>query len=120
MQKVCLKLGKSYSQYITICNGVRQGEILFPELFSLYVNHLTEKLISCHVGCHFNGICINHVMYADDTCLVAPTASAMQHLLMYVMIMVWNLMFYLIPLNQSAGYLNLILTISIFKLFYWF
>ena len=26
-------------------------------------------------------MCINHVMYADDICLLAPSASAMQSLL---------------------------------------
>ena len=29
----------------------------------------------------FNDMCINHVLYADDICLLAPTASAMQTLL---------------------------------------
>ena len=38
-------------------------------------------MISCHVGCHFNGKCINHVIYADDICLLSPTDSAMQYLL---------------------------------------
>ena len=56
---------------------MRQGGILSLRLFSLYVNHLTETLIPCHAGCHFNGICINHVIYADDICLLAPTATAM-------------------------------------------
>ena len=32
-------------------------------------------------GCYFNDMCINHVLYADDICLLAPTASAMQALL---------------------------------------
>ena len=51
--------------------------ILSPMLFSLYVNHLTEKLISYHAGCHFNGISINHVIHADGLCLLALPASAM-------------------------------------------
>ena len=47
MLKVCIKWGKSCKQYFTIYNGVRQGGILSPMLFSLYVNHPTEKLIYC-------------------------------------------------------------------------
>ena len=69
------------SQYFTICNGVRQGGILSPRLFALYVNQLTNKLIVCKAGCYFNDMCINHVLYADDKCLLAPSASAMQSLL---------------------------------------
>ena len=38
---------------------------------------LTDKLIACNSGCYINDKCINHVMYADDICLMAPTADAM-------------------------------------------
>ena len=81
MQNVCIKWGNSYSHYFTICNGVRQGGILSPRLFALYVNQLTDGLLSCNAGCYINDMCINHVMYADDICLLAPSASAMQSLL---------------------------------------
>ena len=81
MQNVCIKLGNSYSHYFTICNGVRQGGILSPRLFVLYVNQLTDGLLSCNAGCYINDMCINHVMYADDICLLAPSASAMQSVL---------------------------------------
>ena len=80
-QQVCIKWGNSCSTYFTICNGVRQGGILSPRLFALYVNQLTNQLIACKDGCYFNDMCINHVLYADDICLLAPTASAMQTLL---------------------------------------
>ena len=80
-QQLCIKWGKSCSTYFTICNGVRQGGILSPRLFALYVNQLTNQLIVCKEGCYFNDMCINHVLYADDICLLAPTASAMQTLL---------------------------------------
>ena len=81
MQNVCIKWGNSYSHYFTICNGVRQGGILSPRLFALYVNQLTDRLLSCNAGCYINDMCINHVMYANDICLLAPSASAMQSLL---------------------------------------
>ena len=81
MQNVCIKWGNSYSHYFTICNGVRQGGILSPRLFALYVNQLTDKLLSCNAGCYINDMCINHVMHADDICLLAHGASAMQSLL---------------------------------------
>ena len=64
-----------------IIYGVRQGGILSPRLFALYVNQLTDGLLSCNAGCYINDMCINHVMYADDICLLAPSASAMQSLL---------------------------------------
>ena len=42
---------------------------------------MTDRLLSCNAGCYINDMCINHVMYADDICLLAPSASAMQSLL---------------------------------------
>ena len=57
------------------------SEILSPRLYTLYVNQLTDKLIACNAGCYFNSMCINHVTYADDICLLASTASAMSSLL---------------------------------------
>ena len=65
----------------TICSGVRQGRILSLRLFALYVNQLTNRLIACKAGCYFIDMYINHVLYADDICLLAPSASAMQSLL---------------------------------------
>ena len=65
----------------TICSGVRQGRILSPRLFALYVNQLTNRFIACKAGCYFIDMYINHVLFADDICLLAPSASAMQSLL---------------------------------------
>ena len=60
MQQVGIKWGTSYSNYFTICNGVRQGGILSLKLFTFHMNQLTNKLIVCNACCYFNSMCINH------------------------------------------------------------
>ena len=67
--------------FFTISNGVQQGGILFPKIFALYMYMYMS-------GCYINDKCINHIMYADDICLMAddiclmaPTGTAMQNLL---------------------------------------
>ena len=35
----------------------------------------------CKSGCYVNEQCINHVMYADDICLLAPSAIGLQWML---------------------------------------
>ena len=45
------------------------------------MNSLTNKVIDCKAGCYIDMQCINHVLYADDICLMAPTATAMQYML---------------------------------------
>ena len=41
------------------------------------MNSLTSKLIDCKAACYIDMQCINHVLYANDICLIAPTATAM-------------------------------------------
>ena len=71
-QRMCVRWGGVYSSSFTVTNGVRQGGILSPYLFNVYVDDLSVKLDSCHVGCYFSGGCINHIMYADDLVIMSP------------------------------------------------
>ena len=62
-------------------NGARQGGILSPYLFNLYINELYYKLSSCNVGCSFNGEMINNIAYADDMSLLSPSPKGLQKLI---------------------------------------
>ena len=66
--------------FFTISNGVRQGG-LSSTLFAVYMDDLSSLLNASRIGCHISDICINHVFYADDLCLMAPCAIARQELL---------------------------------------
>ena len=65
------------SDNFCISNGVRQGGILSPKLFSVYVDDLSDKLINQTGGCHIDNLCMNHVMYADDISLMAPNPASL-------------------------------------------
>ena len=66
----------------TSSHGVRQWGILSPVLFSIYMDDLSGLFLS-HSGirCHIHDLCINYVFYADDICLMAPCAIALQELI---------------------------------------
>jgi len=80
-QTFYVRWGNTLSAGFNVKNGVRQGGILSPYLFNVYVNDLSNELISEKVGCYINGNCMNHLFYADDTILLAPTVHGLQRLI---------------------------------------
>ena len=80
-QNLCTNWGTQTSSVFTISNGVHQGGILSPVLFSIYMDDLSVLLSQNGIGCHIEGLCINHVFYADNFCLMAPCTIALQELI---------------------------------------
>ena len=80
-QTFCVRWGNIYSPFFTVSNGVRQGGIMSPVLFNIYMDDLSNSLNNSKLGCSMNGVLINHLMYADDTCIIAPSPSALYKLL---------------------------------------
>lgn len=65
-----------------IRNGVRQGGILSPAFFNVYVNAFSTELRKLpNVGCFLNTVCINHLIYADDLCLISPSLAGLRKLI---------------------------------------
>ena len=80
-QQFYVRWGNTLSSSFHTINGVRQGGIISPSFFNVYMDHLSHALNLSGTGCHFNGSIANHLMYADDCCLIAPSPAALQHLL---------------------------------------
>ena len=64
-----------------VSNGVRQGGILSPYLFCVYMDDLSNKLNDIKVGCTIAATLINHLMYAEDVVLLSPSAMGLSILL---------------------------------------
>ena len=80
-QELRILWGNTRSSFFTISNGVRLGGILSPKLFSVDMDDLSKLLINSGIGCFIGNVCFNYVFYADDLCLMAPCAIALQELL---------------------------------------
>jgi Reverse transcriptase (RNA-dependent DNA polymerase) len=69
------------SDYCIAVNGVKQGGVIIPVLFCVYIDDLLVKLspsgIGCFIGLNFAGT----LTCANDIVLVAPTPTAMRKML---------------------------------------
>ena len=64
-----------------VSNGVRQGGILSPLFFNLYMDRLSVTLSKTKVGCALGKLMVNHLAYADDLVILSPSAKGLQKLL---------------------------------------
>ena len=80
-QYAWVKWGNTRSSMFTIVNGTRQGSILSPALFALYVDELLVELRKLGVGCKVAGVYMGAVGFCDDILLLAPTRDGMQLML---------------------------------------
>ena len=80
-QKLQVKWNNHKSEKFSVTNGVRQGGVLSPLLFSVYMDELLAKLkdngTGCHIGQHFVGA----LGYADDLILLCPSAEGLREMI---------------------------------------
>ena len=67
-----VRWGSVTSDPFLVTNGVRQGGILSPFLFNMYMNDLSLILNASGTGCRIGDSLINHLMYADDLIIFSP------------------------------------------------
>ena len=68
------------SDYFSVRNGVKQGGVISPILFCVYVDVLLKLLSDAKVGCYIGHVFVGALVYADDIVLLALT-RAMRKLL---------------------------------------
>ena len=79
-QNACVRWGIACSEMFTVRNGVRQGGILSPLFFNVYMDGLSDILCRTECGCTMGGRMINQLMYADDLLILSPSAKGLQRL----------------------------------------
>ena len=72
-----IRWNNSVSDYFTISNGVKQGGVLSPVLFSIHLYQFIAQLRYLGMGFHMNGLFTGVFIYADDITLLAPSRASM-------------------------------------------
>ena len=70
---IVVRWGNNLSEEFNSSNGVRQGSLLSPVLFSLYMDDLSIMLRTEKIGCCVGNDIVNHLFYADDLVLISPS-----------------------------------------------
>ena len=69
------------SETYAITSGVKQGGILSPFLFTVFMNDLLIIIRKKGLGCHVKSMFLGAIMFADDLALITPSRYAMQELI---------------------------------------
>ena len=77
-QTLQIRWGAQNSSKFSVSNGVKQGGVLSPILFTVYINELLLKLEEEGIGCRVGNYYAGCLAYADDLTLLAPSKKGLQ------------------------------------------
>ena len=80
-QRLRVKWGDNPSQSFLSLNGVKQGGVLSPILFCIYMDELLSRLSLAGVGCYVGTRFYGALCYADDLTLLCPSRRSMNIML---------------------------------------
>lgn len=80
LQSIQVRWNGAVSGRFSVSNGVKQGGILSPVLFSIYTDILLNELSNCGSGCYMGNVFCGALAYADDIVLLAPNRSALERM----------------------------------------
>ena len=83
-QHIKVKWNNVYSKTVDIDNGVRQGGVISPLLFNVYIDNLFKKLKASELGCYINDTYVGALGYADDLALLAPSFTALKRMVIII------------------------------------
>ena len=81
-QEVKVRFNKACSDLFHVTNGVKQGGILSPRLFNVYVDVLLESLRESGFGCRIGDQYVGCISYADDIFILTASLYSLKQMIM--------------------------------------
>ena len=69
--------GSENSEQFNMTNSTRQGSVLSPTIWTVYIEELITELRNLEIGCTIGGVYVGVTIFADDVALLAPNRTAM-------------------------------------------
>ena len=79
-----IKLNGKLTPAFEVSSGVKQGDIVSPTLFSMYLNDLATGIKDLNCGIDINGHNLSILLYADDIVLMAADEMSLQKMLTFI------------------------------------
>ena len=77
-QSCCVKWSTEHTDNFNVSNGVKQGGVISPLLFSCYIDKRFSLLQNSCLGCHVGSSYAGSFGYADDIALVALSMQCLK------------------------------------------
>ena len=76
---VCsVNVNNTLTDWFSVNSGIKQGCILSPTLFAMYIDDLVQEVNHKHLGVDCQMCTLSALLYADDIVLTAPSAKNLQ------------------------------------------
>jgi len=79
--KSSIKVNDECTEWFDIDVGVRQGSVLSPVLFSLFINGMAEEVKKLGLGVSYGDEVVSLLLYADDIVLCAESKDDLQRMM---------------------------------------
>ena len=79
--KCCVRVNGNNTPWFDVTSGVKQGCVLSPTMFSVFINDLATRINEAGLGVSVDDTIISILLYADDIALIAPDPKSLQSML---------------------------------------
>lgn len=77
----CVQVNNLRMDWFPTPSGVKQGDLLSPSLFALYINELAQEIKQVNLGVPIEDMNLSILLYADDIILIAENEVNLQNML---------------------------------------
>ena len=79
-----LRLNGLLTESFLVSSGVKQGDVMSPTLYSMYINDLATCIKDLNCGVTIDDMKVSILLYADDIVLIASEEESLQKMLDFV------------------------------------